>query len=200
MTIIAAVLVIALGAWYFNADQKIKTVVVNGNYLVYETVEDLQAASELVVIATPTGKQKSVVTGSGMSKNGWMLTEIRIDKVIKPDEKQEIKEGMTVSITEPYYIADAGIEPGKVMVIPEEYTAVQAGNQYVLFLAWDGRSKTYGVYTGPQGKFNIDGRDVNEDEQLEGANADLKQQVLAKYSGRYFPLKESDGRKATQMA
>jgi hypothetical protein len=184
MTIIAAVLVIALGAWYFNADQKIKTVVVNGNYLVYETVEDLQAASELVVIATPTGKQKSVVTGSGMSKNGWMLTEIRIDKVIKPDEKQEIKEGMTVSITEPYYIADAGIEPGKVMVIPEEYTAVQAGNQYVLFLSWDGRSKTYGVYTGPQGKFNIDGRDVNEDEQLEGANADLKQQVLAKYSGR----------------
>lgn len=184
ISITAVLLIIALTAWYVKADQKVKTVIVNGNYLVYETVEELQAASDLVVIATPTGKQKSVVNGSGMSKNGWMLTEIRIDKVIKSSEKQDIKEGMIISVTEPYYIADDGIEPGKVKVIPEQYTAAQSGSQYVLFLAPDGRSKTYGVYTGPQGKFNIDGKDVEEDKELEGANAELKQQVLAKFSGR----------------
>lgn len=44
---------------------------------------------------------------------------------------------MIVPVAESYYIADDGIKSGKVRVIPEEYTAAQAENQYVLFLARD---------------------------------------------------------------
>lgn len=184
LTIIIGLLIVAMfSTWYFIADQKIETASYTGIIIGYDTIDELKAASDLVVVAVPTGFKRNVVFGKGMDSKGWTLSEIKVDKIIKadPNPKQDVKEGMNIIIREPYYIVDKVIEPGKFKIKIEDYTELISNLRYVLFLKWDERSGTYAIYTAHQGKYNIDGRDTEEIKRISGHVLELKREILERF-------------------
>lgn len=169
---------------YVIADHRIQTIVQTGNYMIHETEQALFDASELVVVARPTGRSRTVLEGDGPDRNGYTLTEINVLAVLKSSARASIRPHDNIHITEPYYIFDTGLTPGKQKVTVEDYTELRAGASYVLYLVWDPRSNTFGVYTGPQGKFNLDGTDREEDKVRNDHIRNMKAAVKAKYADR----------------
>ncbi len=179
ITLLAALLLALLGALYTYYDLKTQTVIGFVNYITFDHIDDLKKASKAVVVAEPTGHWKNVIQGKGMGENGYTLTEVTVSRVMKNDKNVPISKNQNVWVTEPYYTKDRGIVPGKFKKTTDEYAEMKKNKKYVLFLAWDQRSNTYGVFTGAQGKYNIDGTDLEEEEKLKDSHLkDMKKQAL----------------------
>lgn len=180
--LVFAFMLLLFSSIYVIADHRVQTIVRTGNYMIHDTEQALFDASELVVVARPTGRSRTVLEGDDPDRNGYTLTEIDVLAVLKSSARVDIRPHDRIHITEPYYVIDMGFKPGKQKVTVEDYTELQAGARYVLYLVWDPRSNTFGVYTGPQGKFNLDGLDWEEDKVRNDHIRSMKAAVKAKYA------------------
>ncbi|HEY8528108.1 MAG TPA: hypothetical protein VIL22_00340 [Paenibacillaceae bacterium] len=167
IAVLAMLIAAAAGGWYKAAGRQAETVAIADVALApHDTVDDLMAAADLVVAAVPTGSKRNVVKGRWRDPDGWTLTEIRVEKIIKadadPPSGMEAEEGGRIFMSEPYFVATRWFPPRKVKIIYEDYTELKKGMRYVLFLKWSPRSATYGVYALHYGKYNIDGLDAEE--------------------------------------
>jgi hypothetical protein len=161
MTISAAFLATIATGGYIAADQTIvKKVSGDGFYVSYDNIEDRIAGADLIVKAKVTGNHKNVSYDQGGLPSGYTLTEIKVGKVIKGENLEE----KTINIREPYITLDNGLIPGKTELTWEDYTKLQSNAQYILFLTWSEATQTYDVSSGNEGKYNMDNKDLPEEQ------------------------------------
>ncbi|WP_332647708.1 hypothetical protein [Lysinibacillus sp. 54212] len=163
--IIASLIVvigIAIGG-YMVADQKIVEVtnIESGFMISYDNYQDRLANSDLVVVAQLADDPVSVETTLNGLSDGYHLSKIKISKIIKGEIKGEINKKV-IEIREPYFIREKGAMPGKEEVYYGDYTKMEKGKKYLLFLGWGEAWGQYGISSSQEGKFNLDGKDKNE--------------------------------------
>lgn len=108
-----------------------------------------------------------------------ILSRIKIFKVIKG--KEDIKQKV-IDIREPYYTIEKGVLPGKYEVFYGDYTKMEKGNKYLLFLSWVEEWGQYGISSAHEGKFNLDGKDKVEQKVVQGNKKlqKLKKDIISK--------------------
>jgi len=135
-----------------------------GMMATYESYEEHRDASNLVVIGELAGVPKNVLTPFGSANqypDGHHLSKIKISEVLKGNEELN---GKVIDVREPYYTVEKGILPGVVENYYGDYTKIEKGYKYLLFLSWEEDWGQYGVSSAHEGKFNIDGKDKVEQE------------------------------------
>ena len=175
---------------YMVADTRIRTNPMTANHMIYENLEQLDHAVELIVIAKATGKRENIVHGKDiMDSNGYTMTEISIKRILKNEINEKISPGDKMKISEPYYILDKGVIPGKVKNIYSEYSEILDDALYILYLKWYKGSHSYSVHALNQGKYNIDGKDLYENKTIEQSNTKrIKVEVLEEYEAEISSL------------
>lgn len=167
--IIGFALTLGLGTGiYIYADQNIvETRNLHGGMMAtYENYEDHLNSSDLVVIGEVVGEPKNVLTPFGEDNqylDGHHLSKIKISQVIKGEET--IKK--VTDVREPYFTVEKGLLPGEVETFYGDYTKMEKGNQYLLFLQWEDDWGAYGISSAHEGKFNLDGKDKAEQKMVQ---------------------------------
>lgn len=180
--LISALLFLLLSAFvYLWADTMVETVRAHANHAVYEHLDSLNEAVDLIVLAKSTGDRENVVKGEGMSIHGYTMTEIEVQEILKNDSNTPIKSGDRIKISEPYYIVEKGITPGKYKKTFNDYTEIQDDSWYILYLKWWEGSHSFAVHALSQGKYNVDGHDTLEAKTIDSHVQRLKDEVLQKY-------------------
>ncbi|WP_240418065.1 hypothetical protein [Paenibacillus periandrae] len=157
-------LILVFGSVYFVADQSIKEVTASSfNHKIYDSVNDLTNDSELVVEVTTTSNSKAVELVKNGFDDSYTLTDVKINKVFK-DSQNTVTGNVykSIPVIERFIVRDDGLKPGKTKFIADEYTSLQAGQKYLLFLVWSPERKAYWINALNQGKFNIDNQDLKE--------------------------------------
>ncbi|MEK4425477.1 hypothetical protein [Solibacillus sp. FSL K6-1523] len=153
---------------YFVADQYIvETKNLDGGMMTsYENYEERLNGSDLVVIAKLVNEPLNVLTpyGGGFP-DGHHVSKIKISNVIKGNNEHD---QMIIDVREPYYTMEKGILPGKYEVFYGDYTKMEQGNTYLLFLGWTEEWGQYGIASAHEGKFNLDGEDQVEQKMIQG--------------------------------
>ncbi|MCM3714012.1 hypothetical protein M3202_07925 [Alkalihalobacillus oceani] len=151
-------------------------------HVLFESAEEITNHSDLVIEAVATDKSENIIMNEYGFRDGRTNTEVLITNIIK-DDHAVLKENQTLKVTEPYYRIDNGIQPGETIYFYDDYTPLQAGAEYILFLKYREGSKSYWINSLNQGKFNIDEKDEME-EELNINNeqySELKVDVLETY-------------------
>ncbi|MCM3760234.1 hypothetical protein M3212_05455 [Alkalihalobacillus oceani] len=130
----------------------------------FENYEERLEGSDLAVVAVLNGEPENVVYYEDGLPDGHRLSDIFIQKVIKGDESLE---GSTITIREPYYIVDNGLAPSVTEIYYGDYTALQKGAEYLLFLGWTESWGQYGIASAHEGKFDLSQLDEEEKRAVE---------------------------------
>jgi len=136
----------------------------------YENFEDRMAGSDLVVVATLLEEPENITRGEHGVFDGYHNSKIRIEKVLKGDKTLT---NQAITIREPYYTVDKGLYPGNNEFYYGDYTKMLQDTSYILCLGWDDVWNQYGISSSHEGKFNIDGKDVDE-KAIEKSNEKVK--------------------------
>ena len=147
---------LSVGYGYADA-HLVRQVEISANFASFDHVDELFKDSDLVVKATATDKSANILNRHHGYTDGYTLTDIKIDKVIKGDQKLQ---NTIYQVAEPTYVVDNGISPGTTRFSYEEYTPIQSGATYILFIKESsGKNWVNALY---QGKYNIDEKDRAE--------------------------------------
>lgn len=160
------ILVLFVGA-YMIADRNIvETKNLHGGMMTtYDNYEERLEGSDLVVIAELAADPENILTPYGDGyPDGHHLSKIKISQVIKGGEDFPEKE---IEIREPYFTIDKGIAPGKDEMFYGDYTKMEKGNEYLLFLSWVEEWGQHGIASAHEGKFNLDGKDLAEQQVVQ---------------------------------
>jgi hypothetical protein len=159
---------------YFIADQRVEEQQAGHfNVILYDNVEMIQKDSELVIEAIITTNSKEIINKTGEFLEGFTFTDVKIDKVIKDESKQN--NGTIVTVIEPVFTIDNGIVPGKTQMVMDDYRKMVPEAKYILFLNWSEEKHAYWIHALHQGKVNIDGKDAKE--QLLASNNVMYQKL-----------------------
>ncbi|TNJ64828.1 hypothetical protein FE784_18450 [Paenibacillus hemerocallicola] len=173
---------------YSIADKKVTVKPVHAStwQIQHKNLEELESARDvgLIIEGTVTNNTnpRKIESQNSPVKYTAMLTEIKIDKIIKSDGKV-VDQSKPLLILEPTYIEDNGLMPGKTEYPMFNYYKASPGNKYIFYLSWDEKQQAYWVYAGSQGRYNIDGKDQREKEieTTQENYRNLKISVLEKY-------------------
>ncbi|MGE7024189.1 hypothetical protein [Solibacillus cecembensis] len=152
---------------YFVADQYIvETKNIHGGMMAsYDNYEERLNGSDLVVIAELVDEPENVLTPYGGGyPDGHHVSKIKISQLIKGNNELGQK---IIDIREPYYIMEKGLSPGKYDVFYGDYTKMEQGNKYLLFLGWTEKWGQHGIASAHEGKFNLDGKDKVEQKMIQ---------------------------------
>lgn len=166
---------------YIIADRNIvETKNLHGGMMMsYDNYEERLEGSDLVVIAKLAADPENVLTPYGDGyPDGHHLSKIKISDVIKGDENFAETE---IEIREPYFTIDKGIAPGKDEIYYGDYTKMEQGNEYLLFLSWVEEWGQHGIASAHEGKFNLDGKDQAEQKVIQ-QNDKLRNLQMAIFS------------------
>ncbi len=151
-----------------SADYHIETVVkYQPFYKSFNTIEEAIADAEIVLEVVPNGDREYVVWDQFgyPNANGYTVTNVHVQKIIKDSSSYgDMNLQESIPITEPYYLYDNGIAPGKTMKTYANYTPLKNGGKYIILLKWDPRADLYGISSLHEGKYNLDHTDSEEDE------------------------------------
>jgi hypothetical protein len=144
----------------------------------YDTAENMEYASEVVVVVSVVGKGKS------KDVNDWLytFTPLKVERVFKgdllPGERIEFAErgGYERKVTGLYFIGR------------EDYVHIKQNSSYLLFLIEEGDTGIYFTTGGPEGKYVWPLPQEATAENLEftdcwGVDLDLYNSILARYGG-----------------
>ncbi|MCM3713782.1 hypothetical protein M3202_06770 [Alkalihalobacillus oceani] len=166
--VISAIVALLIAAAYAVADATVvKTAPLQfGIMETFDNYEERLEGSDLAVVAVLNGEPENVVYyEDGLpTPSSHHLSDIFIQKVIKGDESLE---GSTITIREPYYIVDNGWAPGVTEIYYGDYTALQKGAEYLLFLGWTESWGQYGIASAHEGKFDLSEHDEEEKRAVE---------------------------------
>ena len=153
---------------YIFADQNIvETQNLHGGMMAsYDNYEERLNGSDLVVIAELVDEPKNVLTPYGGGyPDGHHVSKIKIAHAIKGNDELDQK---IIDIREPYYRMQKGLSPGKYEVFYGDFTKMEQGNKYLLFLGWTEKWGQYSIASAHEGKFNLDGKDKVEQKMIQG--------------------------------
>lgn len=176
----ALILTLAVGI-YMIADRNIvETKNLHGGMMIsYDTYEERFEGSDLIVIAELAADPQNVLTPYGDGyPDGHHLSKIKISEVIKSEKDFDKKE---IEIREPYFTIEKGIAPGKDEIFYGDYTKMEKGNEYLLFLSWVEEWGQHGIASAHEGKFNLDGKDKAEQKMIQ-ENEKLRNLQMAIFS------------------
>lgn len=161
---------------------------ISANYMVYNDIEELENAVDLVVKVKSTGNSKNIEPEAPKENDlkapnsfGYTVTDVEVLEVIKNKQNNPISINSTLQIVEPTFISE--YESRKIRHSWEDYTSLENSKKYLLFLVWSDEKDAYEIHGLHQGKMNIDGKDTKEQEK-ENHNENykaLKEQAIKKY-------------------
>ncbi|WP_025026060.1 hypothetical protein [Caldalkalibacillus mannanilyticus] len=176
--------VIILAAFFITNQFRNKTLAIEdyeilGNLITYDTYEELEEIAHLVIEVTATDDSKNVLTATD---NGYTLTKVIVKHIVKEDKNNEMKKGEKIEVAEPFFLVDNDGKP--VRYTYADYTPLEKGNHYLLFLWFDEKIGSYYIYGGYQGKYNLDSKDKKEKEKSDHNEhyRKLKQEVKTKHN------------------
>jgi hypothetical protein len=173
------VCLVAIFAFKFNVFSKtLKTVVVDANYVTYNSEEDLRNFADVVVIGTVSTdlKEDKVVTTKndlGRLDDFYTITPFKIQKLIKGDVTDK-----TIYINQPVAITK-DTDNSDVKVVLDGYSELKKNSKYVLYLKKSSVGN-YSIVSVTQGKFNLDDTDKEEKDKIAENKqvSQLKEKVL----------------------
>ncbi|MDQ0196301.1 hypothetical protein [Paenibacillus wynnii] len=179
--IVSLAAILTLSITYIIADQTIKKEIsTEAEHIIFANADEAIRASDIAIEATVLDGVKNVVEYQDGYPSGFTLRDIKVNKVL--DGNKEVKKEQ-LAIAEPYYEVGNGVAPGTTVISYEEYTPLQPGSKYVLFLKWSDKIQAYWVNSLEQGKVNIDKKDIKELSNTKNDNQmqKLSESVLEKY-------------------
>lgn len=132
----------------------------NTFYRSFDNIKDRVQNADLIVDVTMNGTPENILIDENGFTSGYTATPIKINKVLKGNDK--ISADAEIKIREPYYTVDNGLSPGKTVISYEDYTGMENGLRYILFLSYNESSQLYGVSSLHEGKYNLDNNDNKE--------------------------------------
>lgn len=169
-----------------DRDHGLKRVNRDASYIGFNSIEDLDAHADLIVVGTPVlpfeeREHKVTYYEDGVVQDFYTVTDFKVDKVIK-DSKQAVKNGI-IQYFEPISIVTQEKGP-KVIYSIADYQEVQQGEKYLVFLRENDKGH-YATINMNNGKFaleetakrSINARRIQEDPTYQA----LKKAALSKY-------------------
>ncbi|MFJ3387414.1 hypothetical protein [Lysinibacillus sp. NPDC086135] len=186
ITLTIVTLIILLSLLLIMGKKKMTPVVqVDANEITFETPDELDAAADLIIIASPSDEfldreHKVSYFDDGTIQDYYTLTEVQIDKVIKAPSDFNLSNNNTISIIEPVGIVDRSV--GKRKLVTNNYEELKEKSSYILFLKQNSMGQ-YAIINNNLGKFSLDNTDslyIGEKKSSEAEK--FKNEVLQKYS------------------
>ncbi|QOS80602.1 hypothetical protein JNUCC31_06790 [Paenibacillus sp. JNUCC31] len=162
-----------------SAPSVVRTDKIEANHAIFTNADDAESQSDAVVRVIATGESKNVIENFEWGPSGRTETKVKVIQVYKDSAKQEI--GSELVTFEPSYVIEG--KEGSIRMNYEDYTLMQEGNEYILFLVWNPKLGGYWVNSLEQGKFEVSGTDI-EEKTMQATNDqynELKKSVLEKY-------------------
>ncbi|APB71367.1 hypothetical protein PPYC1_13805 [Paenibacillus polymyxa] len=157
----------------------LRTGEIEANHAIFTNADDAEAQSDAVVKVIATGESKNVIENFDWGPSGRTETKVKVTKVYKDSIKKEI--GSELVAFEPTYVIQD--KQGSIRMNYEDYTPMQEGKEYILFLVWSEPLGGYWINALEQGKYDLSGTDA-EEKTLQATNNqynELKKSVLEKY-------------------
>lgn len=171
---------IGLVGLYLYLEQQTQVVVWGANYKVYESVDEIEKDSDLIVIGRPIDKSNHIVLREdGTVEEGYTITKFKINKVISNTTNINRNNIQDISLIEPYFIYDEII--GQKLISIEGYEPMDKQEKYILFLTLNKEGDNYFINGLSQGKHNINGNNHSKKHKYHDDNSDLDKKVLEKF-------------------
>jgi hypothetical protein len=176
-----------------------------GNYITFDSVENLSNTADLIIIGQPvnnlseskriskknTGKTNDKVElntslvytdEDGKIVDYQTVTPVKVKKVLKGNPKDKL-----IGVSQGGAVVDANSQP--FVMASEGFTPLDKGSKYILFLKeidaseFPNMAGIYSIISVNQGKFNLDKSDKQEEthETKDLQYKSLKEQVRSKY-------------------
>ncbi|MEK5061808.1 hypothetical protein BK126_28305 [Paenibacillus sp. FSL H7-0326] len=137
---------------------EIKEETISADHAIFENYQDALSLSQVVAEVVATDNSENVITDENGFTTGHTRTEVQVNKVFENKSGNEI--GESINVLEPTYIAEG--EEGPTRFNYEEYTKMEPGLKYVVFLVWNEKKQGYWISSLEQGKFSLDNSDKAE--------------------------------------
>ncbi|MGE8037320.1 hypothetical protein [Lysinibacillus sp. NPDC093692] len=179
------ILVIFLSLLLIMNIKPIPEVQVDANEITFNTPEELDAAADLIMIASPSKEfmdreHKVTFFDDDTIQDYYTLTEVQVEKVIKAPNNFHLSKNNMIKIIEPVGIVGRGT--GKRKLVTNQYEELKEKNSYIMFLQQNSKGQ-YGIINNNLGKFNLDNKDaLDMGEKKSSDDKKFKDDVLQKYS------------------
>lgn len=152
---------------------------IEANHAIFVDADDAEKQSDAVVRVIATGENTNILEEFAWGLSGRTETKVKVTEVYKNSPHSEI--GSELVVFEPSYVVES--PEGNIRWNYEDYTSLQEGKEYILFLVWAEPLNGYWINALKQGKHEVSGEDFAE-KSLQTTNqqyAELKKSVLEKY-------------------
>ncbi|MFS0871743.1 hypothetical protein [Paenibacillus xylanilyticus] len=162
---------------YIYADNTLENeIIISADHMIYDNYDMISDDSELILEVKATSNKENVIKDFGDYYTGHTVTEVNINQVFKSNGV-DLKPGDSIKILEPTYTHDQpGISLGTIIYNYEDYTPLQEGLDYAVFLKWDEQDQGYWIRSLEQGKFNIPAADTTKVSSKASLSADVTEQ------------------------
>ncbi|MGE7688734.1 hypothetical protein ACQKMI_05950 [Lysinibacillus sp. NPDC097214] len=184
LTVVTIVIILCLFL-IMNKEKPLPVVQVDANEITFDTPEKLDAAADLIIIASPSKDfmdREHMVTffDDGTIEDFYTLTEVQVDKVIKTPDNFILPKNNSFSIIEPVGIVERST--GNRKLVTNHYKELKEKSSYIMFLQQNSMGQ-YGIINNNLGKFNLDNKDPLDIGEKKSSEAKkFKDDVLQKYS------------------
>lgn len=156
---------------------------VQSNVVQYETLDKLTDEADLIIFGTmekdfSSFKPTITYNPEGRMDDFYTVTDVKINKVYKGIFNQKY-----VPVSQVAVLKDSLTKLNKDMIIDENYSIMEKNKKYILFLKKVENYNFYSIISVYQGKYNIDGLDMNEDKFAGESDTykKLKKEIIEKY-------------------
>ncbi|MGE7946449.1 hypothetical protein [Lysinibacillus sp. NPDC093688] len=184
LTVVALIIFLSL-LLIMNIKKPLPVVQVDANEITFDTPEKLDAAADLIIIASPSKdfmdrEHKVTFFDDGTIEDYYTLTEVQVDKIIKAPDNFNLPKNNSFSIIEPVGIVERST--GKRKLVTNNYAELKEKSSYIMFLQQNSMGQ-YGIINNNLGKFNLDNKDPLDIGEKKSSDAKkFKDDVLRKYS------------------
>ena len=177
ITIIIILISIGIGIYYNNVtvanDNVIEKISIHGNYMVYDSLSDLEDKADLILYVESTTDflDREHVTKfykDDAIEDFYTITPIKIKEVLKQPSISTLKQGDEMKVIEPITLASFE-ENGKMVdmiLARENYTELKKGNEYLVFL----KENTFGEFAIMSSNLGIYNLYESRKDDVEGHN------------------------------
>ncbi len=169
---------ISAGIYYFKVYHSVKDIVLDCNYVTYNSEQELDNAADIILYGTPVDefdKRQHVnnyINGDVLS-DFYTLTKFNVMKVIKAPQDLKIKKSDIFDVIEPIGVKQD--KDGIKILKPDAYESLQLGEKYIIYLKSNGKDG-YSIINMNNGKFNV----LHDEKQDDQKHIELKKSVIAK--------------------
>lgn len=181
-------IIFSIGFIYF-INQKVDYVEWDIDYPIYESLEELESDSDLIIIGEPNNIKNYVQKeDSGIVEEGYTITNFKVNHIISQNKNTEIPN--EISVVEPYFDYELSLsqkvvlQAGKQIIKNEEYIPMEIGEKYLLFLYFVEEENKYIINGIHQGTYHIfkNSKTLYENNEVQDEHYNqLRKEIIDKY-------------------